>query len=323
MPEEAQGLQDKGSAGEEGPQVALVPDIIVPSSEGEGKHSGSNILELDDLSALKHSAQNSDVNLLKGNDESGLGVSEVSVQVGVAKTAQALEPFKTTSLLKGTCVTPPRMDHDVPVGSSDKLQNGSSTSLQMNSDSDYSSSKSGPGYACSNVSTSTFDQELSELDVNSNSPVSLSTSTLDTENSLNNDGSNSKTVPHVSFKDDSQARDVMDVRWDGEDVDDDRQSTQSRKSVKEGVCCCYQAFHRAFLQCVEETPAMLSGLLLSLLFCVAIIILIPTTGRVRQCLCVHLFVHLSGLSMNNNKMNNWLQIDVNEQEHSWCVQCVV
>ncbi|KAJ0055956.1 hypothetical protein NL108_017055, partial [Boleophthalmus pectinirostris] len=40
-----------------------------------------------------------------------------------------------------------------------------------------------------------------------------------------------------------------------------------------------QAVHRGCLRCVEETPAMLSGLVLSLCFCVALIILLTTTGR--------------------------------------------
>ena len=56
------------------------------------------------------------------------------------------------------------------------------------------------------------------------------------------------------------------------------------------LCCCYRAVSRGFLRCLEETPAMLPGLLLTLLFTVTIIILIPTTGRVRWgervCVCV-------------------------------------
>uniref|UniRef100_A0A3Q3XQB1 adenylate cyclase n=1 Tax=Mola mola TaxID=94237 RepID=A0A3Q3XQB1_MOLML len=68
-----------------------------------------------------------------------------------------------------------------------------------------------------------------------------------------------------------QTRDSINVRWDKDDEDEDGRSSHSRRSVKEGMCCCYQAFHRAFLRCVEETPAMLSGLVLSLAFCVSII----------------------------------------------------
>ncbi|XP_047429000.1 adenylate cyclase type 4-like [Mugil cephalus] len=284
MPGEAQHFQDKGIAGEEGPKVNLMPDTILAPGEGEGKHSGGNVLELHDLSPLKHS------------EESGRSVSDIPVVVGVAKTAQAPEPSKANHLLKGTCVSSQNTDHDVPVGSStDKLQNGSRTLSQMSSDSDYGSSKSIPGYAHSNASTSTFDQELSELDVNSLeklspiSPVTQSGSTLRTQKSPNHDGGDSRAIPHPSLEV-SRARNVVDVRWDGEDVADDRKSTRSRKSVKEGVCCCYQAFRRAFLQCVEETPAMLSGLVLSLLFCVAIITLITTTGR-------NITVHVGALSV--------------------------
>lgn len=72
--------------------------------------------------------------------------------------------------------------------------------------------------------------------------------------------------------------DSVDVRW-SEDGDEDGRSVRSGRSVAEGVCCCYQAVHRGCLRCVEETPAMLSGLVLSLAFCVAIIVLIPATGR--------------------------------------------
>jgi len=62
----------------------------------------------------------------------------------------------------------------------------------------------------------------------------------------------------------------------------DGRPDEDRRRLREGVCCWYRAAHGAVLQCVEETPAMLSGLVLSLAFCVVIIILIPATGRVRH-----------------------------------------
>ncbi|KAM8898146.1 adenylate cyclase type 2 [Spinachia spinachia] len=91
-------------------------------------------------------------------------------------------------------------------------------------------------------------------------------------------GGGAPALPNVVFRG-AQTRDSINVSWDREYgvEDEDQQSTRSRQSLKEGVCCCYQALHRAFLQCVEETPAMLSGLVLSLAFCVAIIVLIATT----------------------------------------------
>ncbi|XP_008277916.1 adenylate cyclase type 4 [Stegastes partitus] len=314
MPDKSQGFQDKKRPGAEASQVSLVPDIVVISSDGEGKNTGGNILELDDFShatnKLKHSAQSGDVDILQGSDttgslavgdQSGRVVSQVPVEVGVAKTTQAPEPLKTNSLLRGTGVTPQSTDNDAPVSSSsEKLQND-------NSDSDYSSTKSSPGYACTSFSTDLCGEDLSELDgssfekTNSVSAVNLSESSLNTscsdktnknspddergdcdiDLSAKSKPKNSLNGTSAAFPDFSsqvnQSRDSIDVRW--HEDDGDRRSTRSRRSVKEGVCCCYQAFHRAFLRCVEETPAMLPGLVLSLLFCVAIIVLIPTTGR--------------------------------------------
>lgn len=97
------------------------------------------------------------------------------------------------------------------------------------------------------------------------------------------DGEEVGSSPSADFA--HQTRDSIDVRWDSEE---DQRSMVSRRTVREGMCCCYQTFHRAFLQCVEETPAMVSGLVLSLAFCISIIVLIPTTGRVRPvCACLH------------------------------------
>uniref|UniRef100_A0A3B5AED5 adenylate cyclase n=1 Tax=Stegastes partitus TaxID=144197 RepID=A0A3B5AED5_9TELE len=306
MPDKSQGFQDKKRPGAEASQVSLVPDIVVISSDGEGKNTGGNILELDDFShatnKLKHSAQSGDVDILQGSDttgslavgdQSGRVVSQVPVEVGVAKTTQAPEPLKTNSLLRGTGVTPQSTDNDAPVSSSsEKLQND-------NSDSDYSSTKSSPGYACTSFSTDLCGEDLSELDgssfekTNSVSAVNLSESSLNTscsdktnknspddergdcdiDLSAKSKPKNSLNGTSAAFPDFSsqvnQSRDSIDVRW--HEDDGDRRSTRSRRSVKEGVCCCYQAFHRAFLRCVEETPAMLPGLVLSLLFCVAII----------------------------------------------------
>lgn len=280
--------------------MSSVPDVTV-----EGRITGGDVVELDDFS------QTPDGDVSKP----GLCESQVSVEVGVAKTTQAPEPLKANSLLRGTGVTPQATDHDAPVGSSsDRLQtNGCS-------DSDYGSAKSSPGYVCTSFGPDLCDGELSEFDGSSientdaNPPVS-SQSNKNSELNPVDDGGDSKTDLTVKRAEDSlcgsspaspdaspsvrQTRDSFDVRWDEEeeDRDEDRRSTRSRRSVKEGMCCCYQALHRAFLQCVEETPAMLSGLLLSLAFCVAIIVLIPTTERVRRgesvCLCYFITCHVS------------------------------
>ncbi|XP_028261578.1 adenylate cyclase type 4 [Parambassis ranga] len=291
MPDVSQGFQDPVRPAEEASQVSLVPDIVVISSEGEDKKSPELL-----------------------SSQSGLSASQISVEVGVVKTTQAPEPLKTSSLLRGTSDTQPSTDHDASVRSScDELPNENGRSVPMNSysDSDYSSTKSSPGYACSSFSADLCDMELSELEKTSSvSPINLSESTLDKSNTITKASpddeiksaltaevkeENSLSGSSPAFADVStklnQTRGSMDVRWgEEEDRDDDKRSTRSRRSVKEGVCCCYQAVHRAFLRCVEETPATLSGLVLSLLFCVAIIILIPTTGR-------NILVHVGALSV--------------------------
>nr|XP_046236260.1 adenylate cyclase type 2-like [Scatophagus argus]XP_046236261.1 adenylate cyclase type 2-like [Scatophagus argus]XP_046236262.1 adenylate cyclase type 2-like [Scatophagus argus]XP_046236263.1 adenylate cyclase type 2-like [Scatophagus argus] len=315
MPE-SQGFHQNGTPGEEGSQGSLVPNIMVISSDGKSRISGGNVLELDDFSettnGMKPPRQSDGVDIL----QAGPCESQVSVEVGVVKAMQVPEPLEASSMFKGTGVTPQATDLDVLVNSSsDRLQADIAASLQMNggSDSDYSSTKSSPGYACTSFSTDLCDEELLELDGSSfekTNPVS-SVSFPEPSSDASHSNRNGNSSPHgdgrISKSDlaekpkaqnslsDSvptlhQARDSIDVRWDDEDRDEDQQSTHSRRTLKEGMCCCYQACHRAFLQCVEETPAMLSGLVLSLAFCVAIIVLIPTTGR-------NIDVHVGALSV--------------------------
>ncbi|KAM9833029.1 adenylate cyclase type 2 [Syngnathus typhle] len=77
---------------------------------------------------------------------------------------------------------------------------------------------------------------------------------------------------------------------DSAEHEDEHGSPPSRPTVAEAVCCCYRSVHRGCLQCGEETPAMLSGLVLSLAFCIAIIVLIPAMGR-------NVEVHVGALSV--------------------------
>lgn len=313
MPDESQGLQEKEKPGAEASQVPLVPDITVISSSGKNKITTGKSLELDDFSQTKdrlnQSTQSNDVNVL----QSGLRESQVSIDVDVVKTAQAPEPLKAHSSLRGTSMTQRAVDHDALVGSpSDWPHTDNSTSSQTNGccDSDYSSMKSSPGYTCTSFSTDLCEEQLSELDrsslekTNPVSPVNFSASYsngLDdkpsradmnvTPKAENSSCKGSSDLPDGSSKV-HQTRDSINVRWDKDDEDEDGRSSHSRRSVKEGMCCCYQAFHRAFLRCVEETPAMLSGLVLSLAFCVSIIVLIPTTERVRRrTVCVRSMLH--------------------------------
>ncbi|KAM7377059.1 hypothetical protein PAMA_013715 [Pampus argenteus] len=301
--------------------MSVVPDIVIVSSDGEGKITGASILELD---VFSHSTgngvkqpddlqktQNSDVTInpsdVTAGSQSGLSESQVSVEVGVAKAAQTLEPLKVVSLLRGTSVTLQSADDDddAPVkSSSDRLHTDNNTSSNMNgcSDSDFSSTKTSPGYTCTSFSTEPCDEDFNdELDETTNtvccSEPSLETSPSNksTNNSPDDDRGNSKTekspsLPDVSFV--SQTRHSIDARSEEEEEEDeeeDKQSSQSRRSVTEEVCCCFQAVHRAFLRCMEETPAMLSGLVLSLAFCVSIIVLISTIRDVN--------VHVAALSV--------------------------
>lgn len=301
MPDESRGIQDEGKPGAEASQLSLVPNIVVVSNDGEGKVNRRNIIELEDFTDnLKRSAKsrNGSTGSLVIGGESGLSASQVSVEVGVAKTAQAPEPNKANSLVRGAGAD------------RDKLQSDSRDSMQKNScsDSDYGSSKSLPGYGGASLSADSCDEELSELDGNvfekasRISPINLSESSLNTsqleqtpKNSHDNYSIDSKTdgttkaktknslsgsspeLPSVSPRA-SQSGDSIDIRWANED--DDRRSNLSRQTVIEGVCCCYQATHRACLQCVEETPLMVSGLVLTLVFSLVIIIVLAAT-RVR------------------------------------------
>ncbi|KAK9971255.1 hypothetical protein ABG768_024629 [Culter alburnus] len=85
----------------------------------------------------------------------------------------------------------------------------------------------------------------------------------------------------------------------------DDEPHRSRQKCCGDVCCCFHAVRMVFLRCLEETPLMVSGLVLAILFCVTIIIIIPSTGRslsahvaafavvcVVVCVCVSLLVCL-------------------------------
>lgn len=308
MPDEPQGFPEKRNLEGEASPVSLMPGIMVICRDGKGKITDGNVLELDEFNqnTYANQSQGSDDNIL----QSGLCESQVSIEVGVAKTLQVPEPLEVNSLRKGTGVTLQAVDHDTPVkSSSDGLQPvSSSSSTQLNGccDFDNSITEFCPGDVCTDFNSGLCDEKLSELDrrsfekTNTVSPVNFSETTLEASNkssksNQDNDKKDLKLSPKVEnkFSDSSsappdasvkvrQTRDSITASWDEEDRQEDSRSTHSRRTVKEGMCCCYQAFHRAFLQCVEETPAMLSGLVLSLAFCVAIIVLIPTTDRVRH-----------------------------------------
>lgn len=253
MPE---GDQDQTGVEEEGENAkSLVPDVAISCSSGQNMPA----VELEDFSqtsdAIQEFMNNSNIVF-----ENSPGFNEPK-ESGLVETAKVPEPLTLKGLDLDT--------HDVLDSGafifntnlcSDALSEDDSSSLEKTNHVNFSELES----------DSTMDLHISDgnqenpLEENAKSPNCGSSPTLA-------DGS-----PAVY-----QVRDSIDVRWDDSDNDDDQRSILSRQSMKDGMCCCYQTFHRACLRCVEETPAMLSGLVLSIVFCVVIIILIPTTGRVR------------------------------------------
>lgn len=299
MPGESRGFQEKESQGQESSQVSLVPEITVITGDGKSKIPGGNILELEDFNRNTHeSTQSSDLNVL----QSGL-----------------CDPEFPSSLPSGAPLTPQAADGDALTSSSSsdrpRAENNTSSPANTYCNSNSSSGRSHDGDSGSSFCSDLCNQRLSQLDrrsfekTNNVSSLNFSQPNLDAsevEKVHNNsdeervdsatdwsvDGEEQGSSPPADFTHQvHENRNSIDVRWD-KDVheEEDRQSTASRRTVREGMCCCYQRFHRAFLQCVEETPAMLSGLVLSLAFCVSIIVLIPTTGR-------DIDVHVGALSV--------------------------
>ncbi|XP_026990835.2 adenylate cyclase type 4-like [Tachysurus fulvidraco] len=84
----------------------------------------------------------------------------------------------------------------------------------------------------------------------------------------------------------------------------ERQSVRIERNAASGACRCYQAVRLGFLQCLEDTPIVVPGLVLTIMFCVTIIVVITATERhftqvgalavvcVVLCLCVPLLVCL-------------------------------
>lgn len=259
-------------------QGSLMEPGVVSADETDG-----NLLELDDFS------QNESTQSVDSKDlQSGLCRSPVSIEVHVVQAPHVPEPLRGERVAD---MTPPA--GDLVEGSSDSSQTDSGT---LQCDSDYSSMKFSPKFC---------EERLSELDRSSLekttavSPVNFSASYSKVSHKNNphkGSGISETDLNKAKLKTDNSAREVtsargrrilrtrdsVDVRSDKEDREPDRRSNHSRRTVREGMCCCYQTVHRGCLQCVEETPAMLPGLVLSLAFCVTIIVLIPTTGRVRH-----------------------------------------
>lgn len=283
MSDESQGTTEK-KLEEAASQGSLKDPGLV-----HGNGTDGNFLELEDFSQ-NEPEQSSDSQHL----QSGLSRAPVSIEVHAVQAPQAPEPLQGDRAAG--------VDRDLVRGSSDSLQTDGGTGQW---DSDYSSMKSSPGYACTSFSAAFCEERLSELDrsvLEKTSVVpavnfSASHSEMSQKNNPNigsdvseTDFQKAKSKAVNSVREGTPARDrralgtgdSLATRPDKDGREPDRRSNHSRRTVKEGMCCCYQTVRRGCLQCVEETPAMLPGLVLSLAFCVTIIVLIPTTGRVRR-----------------------------------------
>ncbi|MCJ8749082.1 hypothetical protein PDJAM_G00172250 [Pangasius djambal] len=71
----------------------------------------------------------------------------------------------------------------------------------------------------------------------------------------------------------------------------ERQSVRIRRNAATGASRCYRAVRLGFLQCLEDTPFVVPGLVLTILFCVTIIVVITATGRVAFFLFLSLSVY--------------------------------
>ncbi|KAF7653561.1 hypothetical protein LDENG_00081390 [Lucifuga dentata] len=289
----------------EASQASLTPDIVITSSKGEGEDTEGKFSHMPDDASQPADAGSCRIDILQEDDgatsriddtvnageltsslqgsQSGLSEAQISVEVGVVKTEMAAEPLGVT--LNATSDS-----------ASDGLRTDSLTS-SVNDSSDCSGSK---------PSADLCDAECFALEecpaskTNAVSTLHVSAPGLDASES-NKSGTSSPgngrghSATQLTDKPIRASSNVSQT-WNSivvgseEDNEEDGRNMGSRQSVSEGVYCCYQAVHRAFLQCVEETPAILSGLLLSMAFCVVIIILIPTTGR-------SIYVHVAALSV--------------------------
>ncbi|XP_046872296.1 adenylate cyclase type 4-like isoform X1 [Hypomesus transpacificus] len=228
---------------------------------------------------------------------------QMYIEVGVAKTALAPEPLKTQTSHREPEVTPPTVEPTPGLASDwitpttppaasgnthssrdlsglssrddtnvkDSLKTNSvNKGSQQNAVSRDSSTKSGQTPAKPKA-----DQQDNRTDQSAVSPT-LHNSTIATPTEKPTNDSAGAHVPHVSL---TQSEAVPEVRWDEGGGAERRGGSEAAGGALERACCCYRVFHRGFLQCVEETPTMLPGLLLLMAFCVVIIILIPATDR--------------------------------------------
>lgn len=206
------------------------------------------------------------------------------IEVGVARTERALEPLQARWSHQGTSAASTAL-----VASSSSPQPPDVQHAETDSDLSQSSSS---------VNSNDPNLDLLSGSIGANSDRSLGDVTPSTASLKDGSlGGSSELVTEkpvqLSVADLAQATGGSDAvggsgGGGGEvavicDLDEAEGDPPPRKSFAENMCCCCRAVQGAFLRCQEETPAMVTGTVLTILFCVTIIIIIPATDRVSHC----------------------------------------
>ncbi|KAJ8007647.1 hypothetical protein DPEC_G00096340 [Dallia pectoralis] len=248
--------------------------------------------------------------------QSGLCESPVYIEVGMAKAYLALEPVSAQSPLRvyQKVMTPMKTGNR---GTQVKRDTVNQTNFNSNSCCDNtkpsmeilqtstkvnnkdSSDMKGKGFSADTVPHEDGSSEcaVSPDDQNVNKDSTSDTFMLQ-ENTSNNNSDLAKDFPTNPSTSTDAPTDHSDPEGDSKSVDSPDLDKgvlglfrrPSQKKVAQGICCCYRAVYKAFLRCLEETPFMLSGLLLAMGFCIAIIVLIPATG-------LNIITHVGALSV--------------------------
>ncbi|KAL0189855.1 hypothetical protein M9458_016954, partial [Cirrhinus mrigala] len=170
--------------------------------------------------------------------------SKVYIELGVARLGNVPEPLKPRTSLRDE-------NH------------------LSNSPASFSGSISNPNEEHNNHTNDAFTNSTSSQNIPGTSTDWTEADAIDRRRSLATLSETSRTSNAATeFSQNSRSRFIVD--------DEPRES--GRRSGR-GACSCFRLANMAFLRCLEETPLLVSGVVLAILFCVTIIIIIPSTGR--------------------------------------------
>eukprot|EP00063_Salmo_salar_P087881 XP_014062716.1 PREDICTED: adenylate cyclase type 4-like [Salmo salar] len=314
------GMGDRGGDMGDGQDTSMeLKDLTSSTTDNEHPiaeedEDGDDITQRNDITAKMNDIRTQCDNFgdeVNGDSESQSAHSEprVYIEVGVAKVELASEPLKAQSSFQespefpstastgnhGTDIKTDTLMNDSTKSSNDSDNDSAKTTTDTYDNLDDSCKVNGED-SSDKKSTDAFKLKTNPHNHNSDLAMMDSPTTLCR---LNHDN---YTTPDIPSDDTSTSRSetsvplnqlapAPDITWDDtpnvREGGEDDSRPPSQRNVAEGVCCCYRAVHKAFIRCLEETPAMLPGLLLAMGFCVAIIILIPTTGRLKENISVH------------------------------------